>query len=96
MVIKCAFASGESKLRLHILYFASLREALGTSGETVAPPPGVATTGQLRDWLIEAGGRAALATARNLRCARNQEMVGFDAALSDGDEVAFFPPVTGG
>ncbi len=83
-------------MRFQVLYFAGLKENLGLGGETVNPPAEVATTGQLRDWLINAQGRAALASARNLRCALNQEMVSFDAALTDGDEVAFFPPVTGG
>ncbi|MGE5385254.1 MAG: molybdopterin converting factor subunit 1 [Betaproteobacteria bacterium] len=83
-------------MRLQILYFAGLKEALGVGAETVTPPPEVATIGQLRDWLIGTQGRTALASAKNLRCALNQEMVGFDAALAEGDEVAFFPPVTGG
>ena len=53
------------------------------------------TAGGLRDWLI-GHGREALATAKNLRCAVNQDMAGPDAAIGDGDEIAFFPPVTGG
>ncbi|MBI5785737.1 MAG: molybdopterin converting factor subunit 1 [Rhodocyclales bacterium] len=80
-----------------VLYFASLREALGSSGEEISLPAGVATTGALRD-LIAARGEpwSQLARAKNLRCAVNQAMVGFDAAVQAGDEVAFFPPVTGG
>ena len=46
-------------------------------------------------WLAGQG-RGALASAKNLRCAVNQEMVGPEAAVKAGDEVAFFPPVTGG
>jgi molybdopterin synthase sulfur carrier subunit len=80
---------------VRILYFASLREALGVPGETVDLPPGVVTVGGLRDWLAGQG-RARLASARNLRCAVNQDMAGSDTAVRDGDEVAFFPPVTGG
>ena len=83
-------------MRVQVLYFAGLREALGLAGETVEAPAGVATVGQLRDWLAASGGRAALTTARNLRCALNQEMTNTETALADGDEVAFFPPVTGG
>lgn len=83
-------------MRVQVLYFAGLREALGVAEETVDVPAGVATVGQLRDWLATSGGRAALATARNLRCALNQEMTTVEVALADGDEVAFFPPVTGG
>lgn len=80
-----------------ILYFASLREALGSSGEQLPLPAGVATTGALRDHLAARGEPwAQLARTKNLRCAVNQAMVGFDAAVKAGDEVAFFPPVTGG
>jgi molybdopterin synthase sulfur carrier subunit len=49
----------------------------------------------LRDWLV-AEGRGVLATAKNLRCAVNQDMAGLDAPVREGDEIAFFPPVTGG
>lgn len=83
-------------MSVRILYFASLKEALGTAGETLELPAGVTTVGSLRDWLASEGGRGALATARNLRAAVNQEMVKLDAPLQNGDEIAFFPPVTGG
>lgn len=80
-----------------ILYFAGLREALACSGETVALPPGVATVSDLRDWLARREARwAPLAATRNLRIAVNQSIVGPEAVVADGDEVAFFPPVTGG
>jgi len=80
-----------------LLYFASLREALGVAAEDLALPVGVATVGALRDHIIARGEPwAALARTKNLRCAINQVMVGVDATVSDGDEVAFFPPVTGG
>ena len=82
-------------MSIKLLYFAGLKEALGTSAETLELPAGVATVGQLRDWLV-AEGRAALASAKNLRCAVNQEMAGLTAPVKDGDEIAFFPPVTGG
>jgi len=78
-----------------ILYFASLKEALGLAGESVELPAGVTTVGALRDWLVGQG-RDKLATAKNLRCAVNQDMAGLDAAVREGDEIAFFPPVTGG
>ena len=83
-------------MRIEVLYFASLKESLGLSNETVTLPASVTTTGALRDWLADVGGRTALRTATNLRCARNQEMVGLSESLADGDEIAFFPPVTGG
>lgn len=82
-------------MSVKILYFAGLKEALGRAGENVDPPADVATVGALRDWLV-AQGREKLATAKNLRCAVNQEMAGLDAAIKEGDEIAFFPPVTGG
>ena len=82
-------------MSVKILYFAGLKESLGMSGESLDLPAGVATVGALRDWLVGQG-RAALGTAKNLRCAVNQDMAGLDAAVRDGDEIAFFPPVTGG
>jgi sulfur-carrier protein len=82
-------------MSVKVLYFAGLKERLGLAGETIDLPAGVADLGALRDWLV-AQGREALGNTRNLRCAVNQEMVGNDAGVRDGDEVAFFPPVTGG
>ena len=77
-------------------YFARLREQLG-SGEQIAFTPGL-TLGALRDQLIARGGAHAQALDRAafLRCARNQQMAEESTVLADGDEVAFFPPVTGG
>lgn len=84
-------------MTLHVLYFASLREALGTSGEQVELPAGVASVGDLRAHIASRGEPwVALATVKNLRAAVNQAMVGMDTVLKDSDEVAFFPPVTGG
>lgn len=84
-------------MKLKVLYFASLREALGSSGEEIDLPTGVSTAGALRDHIIGRGQPwDALARAKNLRCAVNKAMVGFDATIKAGDEVAFFPPVTGG
>jgi molybdopterin synthase sulfur carrier subunit len=80
---------------VQVRYFASLKEALGIGNETLELPAGVNTVGGLRDWLAS-NGRDKLASARNLRCAVNQDMAGPDAAIRDGDEIAFFPPVTGG
>lgn len=82
-------------MSIKVLYFAGLKEKLGVAGESVEPAAAVANVGALRDWLVGQG-REALASAKNLRCAVNQEMAGLDAAIKDGDEVAFFPPVTGG
>lgn len=82
-------------MSVRVLYFAGLREAFGCPGETIDLPAEVATVAALRDLLVGQG-REKLASAKNLRCAVNQEMAGPEVAIKDGDEVAFFPPVTGG
>ena len=80
-----------------VLFFAGLREALGCGSETLELPAGIATVGGLRDLLVARGEAwGALAAMKNLRVAVNQRMVGLDAPVAAGDEVAFFPPVTGG
>lgn len=81
-------------MALKVLYFAGLREAIGSGGESIELPLGAATVADLRESLGQR--HPALLTAKNLRAAVNQKMVGMDASVADGDEVAFFPPVTGG
>ena len=83
-------------MRLTVKYFASIREALGTGQESVETT--VATVQALRDELVARGGAYAssLDSGRSVRVALNQVMVDAQAALVDGAEVAFFPPVTGG
>ena len=84
-------------MNIRILFFAGLREALGVGSESLALPSNIASVGDLRDSLAARGEPwSALATTRNLRVAVNQQMVTLDAPLKPGDEVAFFPPVTGG
>ena len=84
-------------MMVKVLYFAGLREALATSGEEIRLPAGVASVAALRDHVAARGEPwAQLARTRNSRCADNHARAGFDAAVRDGDEVAFFPPVTGG
>jgi molybdopterin synthase sulfur carrier subunit len=84
-------------MNVKVLYFAGLREALGQSSEQLALPAGVGSVGELHAFLIARGGAwDALAKTKNLRVAVNQRMATMDAPVSDGDEVAFFPPVTGG
>lgn len=84
-------------MNIKVLFFAGLREALGVSAERLDLPAGIGTVGALRDHLAARGEPwSALATAKNLRAAVNQQMVGLEAPLKAGDEVAFFPPVTGG
>jgi molybdopterin synthase sulfur carrier subunit len=80
-----------------LLYFASLRESLGTAGEELPLPAGVTSVTALRDHLAARGEPwVQLVRTKNLRCAVNHSIVGVDAAVKEGDEVAFFPPVTGG
>ena len=82
---------------IKILYFASLREKLGTAGEELALPAGVADVGGVLELLAQRGGEwATLAAVKNLKSAVNQEMARHTTAVKAGDEVAFFPPVTGG
>lgn len=85
-------------MNIQLRFFASVREALGTSQETVALPVDVKTVGDLRTFLRARGGVWAetLAEGRALRMAYNQVMTSADTPLADGGEVAFFPPVTGG
>ena len=83
---------------MKLLYFAWLRARVGIAEEEVALPPEVRDVGGLLDWLRGRGGGHADAL-RNLaivRVAVNQDYVGLDHPVRDGDEVAIFPPVTGG
>ena len=89
-------------MKIHIRYFASVREQLG-AGEwvTLEPLEGAAmpgNVGALRTWLIarSEAHAAALDLGRGLRTAYNQTLCGPDQPLAEGAEVAFFPPVTGG
>lgn len=81
-------------MTLKILYFASLSEAIGKTAENIDLPPGVTTVGALRKVIGER--HSALLTTKNVRAAVNRKMCEMDATIADGDEVAFFPPVTGG
>ena len=83
-------------MKVHVKYFASIREAVGSGSETVETQAQDVTA--LRDALIARGdaGSEALARNRHVRVALNQTLVDESAPLSDGCEVAFFPPVTGG
>jgi molybdopterin synthase sulfur carrier subunit len=82
--------------KVQVRYFASVREAVGTGSESVESA--AATLAGLRDELIARGDAyaQALARGRAVRMALDQVMSGEDAALREGCEVAFFPPVTGG
>lgn len=81
-----------------LLYFAWVREAIGTGEEAVDLPDDIATVEALAAWLVgrSAGHRTAFAEPTRLRAAVDQQFVPFDAAIGDAREIAFFPPVTGG
>jgi molybdopterin synthase sulfur carrier subunit len=81
-----------------LLYFASLRESLGCSREQLALPSGNATVSMLVEELRRRDGRwpEAFAPGKTWRVAVNQQMADLATPLKAGDEVAFFPPVTGG
>ena len=83
---------------ISLLYFARLREALGVSSEQVDLPAEVSDVAGLVAWLRNRGGawEDELAPGRAFRVAVNQDMADADTSLKDGDEVALFPPVTGG
>ncbi|WP_066260304.1 molybdopterin converting factor subunit 1 [Hydrogenophaga flava] len=83
-------------MKIQLRYFASIREAIGSGSESVETA--AATLSALRDELIARGGAhaEALARGRAVRVSVNQTMADESAALTDGAEIAFFPPVTGG
>ena len=83
--------------RVRLLYFSWVRERIGCAGEEVELP-GAADVAGLIDALAgrSAGHAAAFADPARLRAAVNQQYCGFDHHIRDGDEIAFFPPVTGG
>jgi molybdopterin synthase sulfur carrier subunit len=85
-------------MEIKLRFFASVREALGTSEEKLSLPAGVKTVGAVRDLLIGRGGAwaQALAHERAVRMAFNQVMCEPETEVKEGGEVAFFPPVTGG
>ena len=83
---------------MKILYFAWLRTKTGKSSEVVAPPATVDTVDALVTWLKQQGDEyvQAFANMPSIRAAVNQTYVQFDHAIRPDDEIAFFPPVTGG
>jgi molybdopterin synthase sulfur carrier subunit len=85
-------------MRLTVLYFARLREALRREREVVDVPSDIATVTQLRAWLVARGEpwSSAFGEVKRIRAAVDQAMAQDSTPLHDGAEVAFFPPVTGG
>ena len=85
-------------MKLSVLYFARLRDAIGRPAEDIEVPASVTTVGELRGWLAQRGApwSAAFAEIRPIRAAMDQAMAADATRLREGAEVAFFPPVTGG
>ena len=83
-------------MNITVRYFASIREAMGTGSEALQTS--AVTVGALREELMARSEAAAkaLAHGKAVRMALNQDMCSGEAVLKAGDEVAFFPPVTGG
>ena len=88
----------KSTSMITVLYFARLREAFGRASEQIALPSGVSDLASLRALLHSRGGTWAeeMADAKPVRAAVNQDVAHGNTRIKDGDEIAFFPPVTGG
>ena len=85
-------------MKVKVLFFAGLREQLGTSAEEVELPTGVSTVAGLRNHLMQRGGawQSVFGDKKLVRVAVNQDMAQPVSSIKAGDEIAFFPPVTGG
>ncbi len=83
---------------MRVLYFAWVRQKVGVAEEEVSPPPEVRDVGGLMRWLAQRspGHAAAFADPRQLRAAVNQDFATPEQRIAPADEIAFFPPVTGG
>lgn len=81
---------------IELRFFARYREALGCEAEQLPYDPALSTVGELRAALIARGGAWQVLGEGKVMCARNQDMCSMHEPLADGDEIAFFPPVTGG
>ena len=81
---------------LHLRFFASLRESLGIGKQELALPEGVFTVGELTAWLQQRDSAWRQALSGTHLTAINHQIARADATIADGDEIAWFPPVTGG
>jgi len=83
---------------MKLLYFAWLKSKIGVAEEERAKPEGIDTAGALIDWLCAQEDRYATAFAHRdvIKIAINQDFADSAAPITDRDEIAFFPPVTGG
>ena len=83
---------------MKLLYFAWVRERVGKAEEQIDPPAGVATVGELMAWLAQRDEQYAYAfdNPKVIRAAIDCSHVRADAAIAGANEIAFFPPMTGG
>lgn len=83
---------------IQVLYFSSLKEQLGKESEAIDLPEPISDIQGLREWICARGEPWAekFNSNQKLMAAVNQEMAKPDTSVADGDEIAFFPPVTGG
>lgn len=81
---------------IQVLYFAALAERLHCNHEQIQLPPEVDSAEALKRWLVGRGAPWQALADEQVRCAVNQEIVKLNHRIGPGDEVAFFPPVTGG
>lgn len=81
---------------LHVFYFGALADELNCREEQVQVPADINTTGRLRDWLANRGTPWQALQQTRIKVAVNHEIARSCHLLRNGDEVAFFPPVTGG
>lgn len=85
-------------MSVKVLYFASLKDRILRGEDNIDLPKTVGNVAELKDYLAMSDSliKRAFEEMPRLRCAINQEMAQEYSEVKDGDEVAFFPPVTGG
>lgn len=89
--------TGYPSMKLSLLYFANLGEALNTPQEALELADNTLSVSELIERLSERGDQwQSLLSHPSTRCAVNQTLAEPSTQLNDGDEIAFFPPVTGG